>query len=176
MNSLIILAFLALSAGEAPVQEPEVAEEQQEDYVTSSFERAEEVGVSQCLETVKSLSGVLVDQHAHGSHDMWGTDAPDARVFDSVIVKDYSDTDSHISMTVVPREGACDWRYTETYVVEKACTVIRDEWFGEFDYLGALNETSLVLSSAEDVNIYLTPVVQGKMCLVSKRETYIAEN
>ncbi|MDN7124556.1 hypothetical protein J6I90_06650 [Pseudidiomarina sp. 1APP75-32.1] len=176
MNSLITLAFLALSTGESPVQEPTVTEEQQSDYVTSSFERAQDVGVSKCLETVKSLSGVLVDEHAHGSHDMWSTDAPDERVFDSVIVKGYSDTDSHISMTVVPRDGACDWRYTETYVVEKACTVIRDDWFGEFGYLGALNETSLALSSEENVNIYLTPVVQGKMCLVSKRETYIAEN
>jgi hypothetical protein len=171
VNVLTPISLLLLASVQAAAVEDEAQAE--EEFVTSSYERAVEVGMQQCLQTTKELSEFVLDGHAHGSHDMWGTEAPNDRPFDSLIVKEYSDGDSHISMTIMPREGACDWSYTETYVVEQSCSVIREEWFGDMKYTGALRDISVALHNDEGLNVYLTPVVAGEMCLVTKREVYI---
>ncbi|MFC4259250.1 hypothetical protein ACFOZ5_09440 [Marinobacter lacisalsi] len=142
----------------------------QASLATTVEDQARAAGFTNCLETTKKLADFLVKKHAHASHDFWNKEAVNERFFDSVIVKDYSDGDSHISLTIVPRGGQCDWSYTETYPVEQPCQIVREEMFGEMDYAGSLNETTMALKNGNGLNYYLTPSESGNTCLVTKRE------
>lgn len=135
-------------------------------------DQAKSAGFTQCLETTETLANFLVKDSAHASHDFWNSDNVNERFFDSLIVKDYSDGDSHISLTVVPRENKCDWSYTETYPVEQPCQVVREEMLSDFSYGGSMNKTTIMLNNDNGLYYYITPSESGKACLVTKREIF----
>jgi len=135
-------------------------------------DQAKGAGFTQCLETTETLANFLVGENAHASHDFWNSDNVNERFFNSLIVKDYSDGDSHISLTIVPRGNKCDWSSTETFTVEQPCQVVREEMFSEMSYGGSMNKTSLMLHKDNDLYYYLTPSESSKACLVTKREIF----
>ncbi|WP_027873956.1 hypothetical protein [Spongiibacter marinus] len=144
----------------------------QSSMATTVDEQAKSAGFTNCLETTKTLAEFLVKQNAHASHDFWNKDFVNERFFSSLIIKDYSDGDSHISLTVIPRGKQCDWSYTETYPVEKPCQIVREERLSEMKYGGSLNETTMALNNEKDLYFYLTPSETGRTCLVTKREIF----
>lgn len=144
----------------------------QSSMATTVGEQAKSAGFANCLETTKTLAEFLVKKNPHASHDFWNKDFVNERFFDSLIIKDYSDGDSHISLTVIPRGNQCDWSYTETYSSDKPCQIVREESFSEMKYSGSVNKTTMVLNNEKDLNFYLTPSETGKACLVTKREIF----
>lgn len=144
----------------------------QTSWATTVDEQAKSAGFTKCLETTKTLAEFLVKQNGHASHDFWNKDFVNDRFFDSLIVKDYSDGDSHISLTIIPRGKQCDWAYTETYPVEKPCQIVREESFKELKFGGSLNNTSMMLQNDNGLYFYLTPSESGNACLVTKRELF----
>ena len=136
------------------------------------YEQARDAGFKSCLETAKTLVKSLVNEDVYAAHNLWDMDSVDESFFDSMIVKYYTDGDSHISLTIVPRGEKCDWAYTESYPVEKPCKVVREEQFSQLEYSASLNENSMALVSDEGVYFYLSPSETGKTCLVTKREVF----
>lgn len=139
---------------------------------TTVDDQAKSAGFTNCLDTTKTLAEFLVKQNTHASHDFWNKDFVNERFFDSLIVKNYSDGDSHISLTVIPRGKQCDWSYTETYPIEKPCQIVREEQFSQMKYGGSLNQTTMTLNNEKGLYFYLTPSETGKTCLVTKREVF----
>jgi len=139
---------------------------------TSVEKQAKAIGFTACLDATKTVADFLIKKNAHSSHDIWSKKLVNERVFDSLIIKDYSDGDSHVSITVVPRGNECDWLYTETYMVEKPCQVLREERFGTLKYAGPMNTTTISLNNSKGLFLYLTPSETGRTCLVTKREVH----
>ncbi|WP_456444881.1 hypothetical protein [Thiolapillus sp.] len=138
----------------------------------SAYQTAKKQGIKTCLEKVKVVGNFIVGDHDHASHDVWNTDDTDKRMFSSFLVKAYSDGDSHISMIVGPdATNRCFAEYNETTLWNKSCSIIREEVFSEFDFVGSMKNATLVLKNKDDsVNAYLTPQNGGNACLSTRRE------
>ena len=131
-------------------------------------------GFTQCLARTKELSEFLVKNNSYGSHDFMAKKHPNENPLNSLIVKGYSDGDSHINLSVTPlKNGKCAWSYTETSIYEQACQVVREKTFSDSKFINTLNETTIALDSGDNLYHYLTPSQSGKYCLVTKRETFI---
>jgi hypothetical protein len=139
---------------------------------TTPYQTAKQQGIRTCLSELRGVSNFIIDDHEHGSHDVWTSDATDSRMFSSFIVKGYSDGDSHVTIVVGPdKSGRCYVEYNETAFWPQSCTVIREAVFSELKYVDSLKETSVVLESKNgSVNVYLTPQNNGGACLSTKRE------
>jgi hypothetical protein len=85
----------------------------------------------------------------------------------AVMMKDYSDGDSHITFHMNPEGNACDWSYTETYFVPSRCTETREKMIGEAEFVTGMGDTAIYELGA--VDYYLTDLKQG--CLFTKKES-----
>ena len=133
---------------------------------------AENAKIKTCMAQLKEVASFIVKDVDHGSHDIWNDKDADRRPFSSLIVKRFSDGDSHVSLSVGPdKSGKCSAEYNETAYWPKACSVLREEIYGEFKYHASLNESTTILRNDDkSVYVYLTPQMQGNGCLSTRRE------
>jgi hypothetical protein len=139
---------------------------------TTPYQQAAKEGLRACLSQLDKVSNFIIDDRPHGSHDVWATDKPEARMFSSFVVKGFSDGDSHVTLLVGPdKSGRCFAEYNETAFWPQSCTIVREKIFSSLKYIDALKETTAVLESESgSVNVYLTPQNNGNACLSTKRE------
>lgn len=163
MKSLIriLSAALACIAGAAVAGE------------TIPQKKAEELGVKKCLATVRLVSDFYLEQASHGADATWNKNNTDGRILSFFVSRGYSDGDSQVNMQFAPNSsGGCDAVFTETYVVESTCTIVREDTFKQWKYRSSLNNKTLILQNNNgSVDVYLTP--SGKrsdLCLITKRE------
>jgi len=128
-----------------------------------------EIGIKTCLAAIGSASKSHLEKADYGYHNIWATKDPDKAMFSSLVVKDYSDGDSHISIVASPRGDGCDIQWTETYVQEQACPVLCETLFRSFEFGGEVLGGSIQLTN-DAMSVYLTPSESGKACLVTRRE------
>lgn len=150
---------------------PAMAQAEEEPTPVAS---AREAGVKSCMAPLKEIATYLVkDVAQHASHDLWNERSPDRRPFSSLIVKQYPDGDSHVSMIVGPdKAGQCFAEYNETAYWAKSCVVLRDEAFSKFTMHGSLNKHTTVLrNDNKTVFLYMTPQSDAG-CLVTRREIF----
>lgn len=133
---------------------------------TSIEKTLTENGVTACLEEVKRVTSFLAKDHGESSHVTWHTSQPNRRNVSAVMMKDYSDGDSHIIFSMNPEGNACDWSYTETYFVPSRCTAAREKMIGDADFVTDMGDTAIYELGA--VDYYLTDLKQG--CLFTKKE------
>lgn len=139
---------------------------------TSVVGMAKSNGVKRCIPTLELVANFMIEGKAHGTHAAWNKNSPDNRMYSSFTSKNYSDGNSHISVIgAVNSEGKCDGYYIETYVIDKACMIARETTFKEMEFVGTLQNTTIVLENAGGANYYLTPQAVPNICLVSKSET-----
>lgn len=133
---------------------------------------AENAKIKTCMAQLKEVASFIVKDIDHGSHDIWHKNDADHRPFSSLIVKRFSDGDSHVSLSVGPdKSGKCSAEYNETAYWPKACSVLREETYAKFEYHGSLNGQTIILrNDDESVYVYLTPQMQGNGCLSTRRE------
>ncbi|MCQ4144801.1 MULTISPECIES: hypothetical protein [Vogesella] len=138
----------------------------------SPVDNAVDAKIKTCMAPLKKVASFIVKDGGHASHDIWNDKDADRRPFSSLIAKKYSDGDSHVSMSVGPdKSGRCSAEYNETAYWPKACTVLREEIYGEFKYHASLNESTTILRNDDkSVYVYLTPQMQGNGCLSTRRE------
>lgn len=156
-----LLALALLLSVDTPTPAPDT---------NSIIERAEALGVTTCLSAVRELSTFLIGGMEYLSHDTWSTDGANEHFFSSLIIKQYTDGISHITMTVVPRGEQCDWSYTETFTTKRACSDMRAEEFGSLSEMTSPGGKNTILATNTSLFFYLTDVENGKACKVSKRE------
>lgn len=139
---------------------------------TVPYKVAVNSGITTCLAQIKELTEYVLKNDAHASHDIWNSVDSDRRMFSSFIVKSYSDMDTHINLVIGPdKTGKCYGEYNETAIWPKACAVLREEMFADFEFYGSLTSTSFGLQNASgDLNVYLTPQTGGNSCLTTRRE------
>jgi len=128
--------------------------------------------IKTCMAPLKEVASFIVKDGDHGSHDIWHEKDADSRPFFSLIVKKFSDGDSHVSFSIGPdKSGKCSAEYSETAYWPKACSVLREEVYAKYKYHASLNGTTTILrNDDETVYVYLTPQMQGNGCLSTRRE------
>lgn len=134
---------------------------------TSIEKTLDENGVTACRDEVRKVTKFLAKDHGESSHVTWHTTQPNRRNVSAVMMKDYSDGDSHITFNMNPEGNACDWSYTETYFVPSRCTATREKMIADADFVTEMGDTAIYELGALDY--YLTDLKQG--CLVTKKES-----
>ncbi|GAA81302.1 MULTISPECIES: hypothetical protein [Pseudoalteromonas] len=134
---------------------------------------AKEKGVKRCIPQIEHISNFIIDKKAHGSHATWNKDAADNRMYSSLSSKGYTDGDSHVSVIAsINSDGKCDTYYVETFALAKSCLMAREKTYKDMEFVGTLNDKTIVLKNAGGANYYLSPQgTANNICLVSKRET-----
>lgn len=135
-------------------------------------EKAVEIGAKSCLSKVEQVADYLLEDAPHGSDTTWNNKNVDGRLLSFFVSRGYSDGDSQVNMQFAPTASGCDAVYTETFVVESQCTIVREDTFKKWKFRGSLNKKTVILQTEEgSVDIYLTPAgKKGDLCLVTKRE------
>lgn len=136
-------------------------------------QEAKRLGAKKCLKTVGLVADFYLEQASHGADTTWNKNNTDNRMLSFFVSRGYSDGDSQVNIQFAPNAaGGCDAVFTETYVIESTCTIVREDTFKAWKYRGNLNNKTLILqNSNSSVDVYLTP--SGKksdLCLVTKRE------
>jgi hypothetical protein len=160
---LLLAIAPALSAQTPPPKDHDNVPERQ----------ARENGVRACLALINAMSDYTLEDAAHASSAVWSKDQPNRHAFVATAIRRYSDGDTHIDLVAQPNlDGKCDGTWTETYAVEKTCTVVREEWFKAFTFRETLAETTAWLNSENgNVDVFLTQAgSNGRQCLVKRRE------
>ncbi|CAE6945383.1 conserved exported protein of unknown function [Pseudomonas marincola] len=132
---------------------------------------AKDAGVLTCHNIAKSMADFVLKGAPHSSHNIWSTDAPNKRMYESFTIKSYSDNNSQIVFTAAPNlVGTCDISSVETLVVSGSCLTIRDKVFKDWAYKGEAQGTAVLVNDGGGLYAYLTPQLSNSVCLVTKRE------
>jgi len=133
---------------------------------------AKKYGVQQCISKVRTVSNFLLKgADGYGDDTNWNKKDANRRLLSFFISRGYSDGDSQINMNFAPNnKGGCDAVYTETFVSESRCSLVRETTFKTWKYRGSLNGKTLVLNKGF-AYVYLTPAGKASnLCLMTKRE------
>lgn len=157
--------ILALSAAASMVSAQ--AEE------TLPVRKADELALKKCRERIKTVADFLIESAPHGIDTTWNNKNTNGRLVSFFVSRGYSDGDSQINMQFAPNSaGGCDAVYTETFVIESPCSLVREDTLKKWKYRGSLNNATLILQNESgSVDFYLTPTgKKANLCLVTKRE------
>lgn len=140
----------------------------QASFAQTSIEKTlDKNGVTACRDEVKQVTRFLAKENGESSHVTWNSNQPNRRNVSAVMMKNYSDGDSHITFNMNPEGNACDWSYTETFFVPSRCTAVREKMISEADFATDMGDTAIYESGS--VDYYLTDLKQG--CLFTKKES-----
>lgn len=140
---------------------------------TAFHREAEKLGVKQCLEVVKTVSGRVMESAAHEADITWNREDPDGRVLSLFVSKGRFDGDNQVNMQFIPNgAGGCDTVITETFVVQKTCEKFQEQKTAGMTSRGLLNRRTTILQGDNiSVNVYLTPAgIASDLCIVTRRE------
>lgn len=154
-NFRTLITFVSLIGMAAPVNA--------ETSVTRTYTDA---GITACKEKTRQVTNYLVDGNKESSHVFWNKNNKNNRNVNALIMKNYSDGDSHIHVTMNPEGTACDWSYVETFFVPQRCIAAKETLMSDAKYDDSMGNTSVYTKGA--LTFYLTELQQG--CLISKRE------
>lgn len=119
-----------------------------------------------CQEVTNSLARFIVDDRKHAAHGRYNTDLKSIYTTFAVVPEDAFLTS--FLVTGANAKQGCSGTYLETGVVDKKCSIAKEEIFSDWEYEGSLGNQTLVLSHKQ-LNLYLTPS-PNNTCLVQKRE------
>lgn len=135
----------------------------QNDVVT----RAKKAGVKRCLPAINALSGFIIGQEKHGSHDVWQNGNANKGVFSSTIERDAKQGSSLTSLTVAPvQNGKCSTVYDQVQWFDRPCLEVAKKHFPNFSYQGLLAKRVMLLQGP--ATLYLQPAGDG--CLSLKKQ------
>ena len=133
---------------------------------------AVEAGVKKCLPAVKYVSNYLIGDRYVGAFSSWNPDSPNMQMFTSIIEQDYGSLTTLTNMTVSPvASGQCAAVYNQIAYWQKSCISISKEIFGEYEYMGTVNNNVALLKNGanQNVAIYLLPAGDNG-CVSVKKE------
>ncbi len=145
---------------------------------TSINQITQEYGIKTCAPLLKEVAELAIKKRTHRIHAASPRQQKDEGLFNALGVVSYRDRDSHLVITAAPDgEAHCEATYAETFVLGTPCVVAREEVFKKWDFKGKLTENTLVLSHRKSVSrlAYLTPALDGSVCMVTTKQVFLAE-
>ena len=127
--------------------------------------------IQTCQAAIKKIAEFTIKDRTHATHSTWSTNDANHHLFTSMTILSYGQNDSHLSITASPNPaGTCDITYTETFIIDQPCTLVRSTTFQKWQKASQLNNSVLLVNSNGSVTIYLTPQLKDEACLISKKE------
>lgn len=142
-------------------------------HANTPQQKAAEVGVKKCIPVIEKISSYVIRNSAHSFDYIRNEKNVDQRMLSFFVSRSYSDGESQVSMHFAPNLlGGCDGIYTETFVVEGQCGVVREDFFKKFNYRSSLNKKTIVLENDNrNIDVFLTPAgIKSDLCLITRRE------
>lgn len=141
------------------------------EYTSSVGKTLLKTGDSSCSALAERAVKLVSDGWSEGSDVMVLKEQPNQRSISGVVVVQHAEGSRHGTLVLTPVGDACDLTYTLTWYVPDSCLEFKENSFGSFSYSGQLIESTAYYKKPDSVKtVYVSPL-RPEGCLVTVRES-----
>lgn len=131
--------------------------------------QAAKIGFKSCHKTVEKIAKYVVNEGEHGAISTWNNKTPDSRIFNSQVVRKYTDGHSLVILNIAPiRDGKCDATYTSMFEHNKSCNVLRETSLKNWKFYQEVGGLVSLENSEGTVSTILMPIKNGCMTIMTE--------